>query len=229
METLEPNLLALVICYLDNGNLKVLESVLPGIVTTAKNTNVYWHQKTELLLGKQLPLELHNWKEIYDILKLGSDDESWFSLAVTESNGSIEAIKLLIYLDKDPSIAGNNAIKIASEMGYIQIATFLLKDIRVNKSNNINHALIEAVKYNQINIVELLLKNSVADPIFNDNEPIEISVERGYTEIVKILLDDKRLIPDELNVDLIYIASREYYPNVIKLLLEDGRFNPSWN
>ena len=69
----------------------------------------------------------------------------------------------------------------------------LLKDPRVDHSDNDNEAIKSASKNRHTEIVRLLLKDPRVDPSADDNNAIQFASEDGHTEILRLLLEHPRV------------------------------------
>jgi hypothetical protein len=224
METLDPNLSAIILSYLDDNSLKALNVLFPVTINLSKNTNTYWHQKTELLLGKQFDIGTYNWKQIYNILSSDIEDK-WMDIAIYYD--SLDTVKFLTILDKN-KYYDNETLAIATEYDKIDILQFLLKDKKSDKNPYIiNVALISAIEVGNIDTVKILLQKQL-----DINSPDEIilstAVNYGQTDILRILLKDGRLQPNKDKYHIIGVACHRGNSEIVKLLLDDGRANPAY-
>jgi hypothetical protein len=228
METLEPNVSAVILSYLDDNTLRVFKSVLPNIIIKSQSTNTYWHEKTELLLDKQLNVENYNWKQIYNILSKISEVK-WINAAIYYD--SLDTIKVLIYIGKinNMNIKDHEVspLKIASGYGKLNILKYLLDDeIAENiEQNSILMTLVlsNAVSFGSIDIVDYLLKKPIN---FNLRQCLYKAVVDVNEEAVNILLKDKRLDTEKLLINLVERSCKMGSTNILRLLLNDGRIEP---
>jgi ankyrin repeat protein len=83
--------------------------------------------------------------------------------------------------------------KIASYNGYTDIVAFLLKDKRVNPSEDYNLTIRDAAEHGHFDIVELLLNDSRIDPSDFSNDAIYYASKNGHNEILKTLWKQQRV------------------------------------
>jgi Ankyrin repeats (3 copies) len=89
----------------------------------------------------------------------------------------------------------------ASNNGHLEIVKELLKDKRVDPSDDNNYAIRWASENGHLEVVKELLKDKRVDPSANNNEAIRWASQYGHLEVVKELLKDKRVI-DKLTPSL---------------------------
>ena len=75
----------------------------------------------------------------------------------------------------------------------IKNVKLLLKDKRVNPSNNNNSAILLASQNGHLEIVKLLLKDKRVDPSESVNYAIEYAFKNGHLDIVKKIWRDKKI------------------------------------
>jgi hypothetical protein len=251
MNSIEPNLNAIILSYLDNESLNNLAIILPKIIIDAQNTNTYWYVKSELLLNKQLDIKDYNWRNIYNLLHSVPEKE-WFAVAIY--NEDINTIKLLLDIGKDPT----DLLGLASMYGKLEIIKLLLGDQRIkNNPKPIGKSIYWAAANSNIDVVKFLLKEKIEydydfNPIYvavgygdsaitnillkdnriileTEKNMIIIAAYFGYTDIIKLLLHDKRIDPSNESNRAIRDASKKGHTDIVKLLLEDSRVNPGAN
>jgi ankyrin repeat protein len=226
MQTLEPNLSAIILSYLDDNSLNVLTSVLPEVILQSQKTNTYWHEKTELLLNKQLGIKNYNWKQIYDILSSVSKNE-WINAAIYYD--SLDTIKILVIIGEinNTNVKNDlvNPVNIAAQYGKLNILNFLLNnEITENiqeDSDLMTLALQRAIPTGNIEIINIFLKK----PIYV-NRCFYIAINNANDQLVDILLKDKRAHPENVSFNLIERACQMGATSIVKLLLNDGRVIP---
>ena len=76
---------------------------------------------------------------------------------------------------------------------YIKIVKILLKDERVDPSDQNNDAIQWASNNGYYKIVKLLLKDKRVNPSVHNNFVIKTASENGCYKVVKLLLKDKRI------------------------------------
>ena len=109
------------------------------------------------------------------------------------SSGNLEAVKKAVK-KIDPSFDDNTALELATKKGEIEIVDFLLKDSRVDPSNNGNQNILwAAVDRGHASVVKRLLKDPRVDPTVNDNEILLHAAALGKYYCVKELLKDGRV------------------------------------
>ena len=116
---------------------------------------------------------------------------------MTELNGNVELLKLLLERGVDPSANDNNAILNASKNGHLAVVERLLMDPRVNPSADDNYA-IRCASYNgHIAVVERLLQEPEGrgvDPSADNNYAILWASINGHTAVVVRLFQDSRVM-----------------------------------
>jgi hypothetical protein len=93
----------------------------------------------------------------------------------------------------DPSFSNNLAIKIVSELGFLEITEILLNDPRIDPSCDHNYSISIASENNHFNVVNLLLKDSRVDPSDYKNSAIEIADKYENTRMLFLLWSDQRI------------------------------------
>ena len=141
------------------------------------------------------------------------------AIRLASKNGHIEIVKILLQ-DKRVDPTDNWAIRIASQFGHIEIVKILLEDKRVDPSADDNYAIQYASQNGHTAVVKLLLHDDRVNPAVCNNYSIKSAIENGYTETIKILLQDKRVDPSVDNNYAIRFASYNGHTEIVKLLLQ---------
>jgi ankyrin repeat protein len=81
----------------------------------------------------------------------------------------------------------------------------LLKDKRVDPSDDSNLAIQWASGKGHMDLVKMLLKYPRVDPSDENNEAVREAMTNGHIEVMKILLEDQRVYPPGENDDAIVI------------------------
>jgi len=115
----------------------------------------------------------------------------------------------------------NEAIRLASKNGQVEVVKELLKDSRVNPAATNNYAIQLASEYGHADVVKLLLADKRVNPAVYENYAIQLASEYGHADVVKLLLADKRVNPAAYDNEAIKLASENGHTGVVKLLLAD--------
>ena len=111
----------------------------------------------------------------------------------------------------------------ACENNNVNKVKLLLRDQRVDPSDNENEAIIEASMYGHWKVVKLLLQDTRVDPSDSQNNAIIEASRNGHLEVVKLLLHDSRVAPSDQDNEAIIEASENGHWDVVKLLNNDSR------
>src|SRR3990172_3508532 len=110
-------------------NLKVSHSKLNNAIEEVYKNNLFWKQKTEILLETKLGDKKIDWRLIYNKIKSKVD------LKLAAKEGHLNVVNRLLEDDRvDPSDNDNYAIRWASLKGYLNVVNKLLEDDRVDPS-----------------------------------------------------------------------------------------------
>lgn len=104
-------------------------------------------------------------------------------------------ISFLINSSYDPSQNNNYAARFICRQGQTELLEILLKDKRVNLSNDCLHI---ACKFGNIETIKLLLKHVDIDPTTKDNYCLRQAIKNQYHDIVDLLMKDPRI---DINFD----------------------------
>ena len=111
--------------------------------------------------------------------------------------------------------------------GLVDKVKILLKDSKVDPSDDNNYAIRLASQGGHLEVVKVLLKDERVDPSALDNVAIPFASHGGHLEVVKLILKDSRVDPSDDDNYAIRWASLGGYPGVVKELLKDSRVDPS--
>jgi hypothetical protein len=126
---------------------------------------------------------------------------AWFFLVKGSISRSLIVQKFLTLDHINPAIEKRlngrleNAIRLASKYGHVEVVNLLLNDPRVDPSFYNNDAIRWASENGQVQVVTLLLKDPRVDPSAYNNHAIRRASENGHVELVKLLLNDPRVDP----------------------------------
>src|SRR3972149_338705 len=134
-------------------NLKVSHSKLNNAIEEVYKNNLFWKQKTEILLKTKLGDKKIDWRLIYNKIKSRVD------LKQAAEEGDLNLVNILIEANFDPSINNNYAIQFASNNGHLDIVNRLLEDDKVDPSACNNYAIGMASKYGHLDVVNRLLED----------------------------------------------------------------------
>ncbi|MCI0381476.1 MAG: ankyrin repeat domain-containing protein [Chlamydiae bacterium] len=130
----------------------------------------------------------------------------------------------------DPSMNHNIAIEVASKYGHLEIVKELLKDSRVDPSDDYvktNGAILFASANGHLEVVKELLKDSRVDPSANNQEALQCAIKNNYLEVVKELLKDSRVDPSANGQAALKAAKTNRRKKIEEELLKDPRVDPS--
>src|SRR3990172_12409974 len=142
-------------------NLKVSHSKLNNAIEEVYKNNLFWKQKTEILLETKLGDKKIDWRLIYNKIKSKVD------LKRATKEGDLNLVNILIETNFDPSADDNYAIRKASYHGHLNVVNRLLEDDRVDPSANDNYAIRWASNNGHLNVVNRLLEDNRVDPSAN--------------------------------------------------------------
>ncbi len=167
-------------------------------------------------------------KELLKDPRVASDGVGYF--IVGESiGGNVEHLKILLkygpngHRTANPSVEDNEAIRLASEYGHLDMVVELLKDPRVDPGDKNNYAITWAIQNDHIEVARLLLKDSRVDP----NAALYPAVSGYHNDLVKEILKNPKVDPSYDDDKALIKASSSGNLEVVKLLLSDDRVNPS--
>jgi len=125
-----------------------------------------------------------------------------------------------------------DALKIASEKGYLSIIEILiqLKHPIVDPSSNGNNAIRMASSYGHLSVVERLLQDPRVDPSCYGDEALQYASINGHLSVVKRLLMDPRVcLPSKIREvesryeGTIRMAYNNRHFHIVRALLMDPR------
>lgn len=93
----------------------------------------------------------------------------------------------------NPAENDNEAIKLASANGMVNVVDHLLKNPKVDPSSDNNISVRWASIRGHLNVVNRLLKDPRVDPSDNQNSAYLLSKRAGKTEIIARLMEDPRV------------------------------------
>ena len=125
-----------------------------------------------------------------------------------------------------PATCNNLAIRWSAENGHIDLVQELLRDSRVDPSDDTSYAIKIASIHGHAEIVEALLHHPLVDPSISCNFCIRMAAHNGQFEVVKVLLADGRVDPSDVSNFALRIASWRGFGEIVELLLADPRVNP---
>jgi len=140
-------------------------------------------------------------------------------------NNEFEKVNELLHVC-DPSLNDNEAIKVAAELGHMNIVEILIKDPRVNPAGQTNYAIRWAAKNGHTNTVVVLMNDTRVNPADMHNWAITLAAYSGHTNTVATLMKDTRVNPADQNNDAIRWAAHYGHTNTVKVLLNDNRVDP---
>ena len=129
----------------------------------------------------------------------------------------------------NPAARNNEAIRIASAIGDIDMFRLLLNRPEVNPGAMNNEALVNAVKYGRVEIVRLLLANpnNEINAAARNNEAIRLASGRDNIDMVRLLLNRPEVNPGAMNNEALIDAVRYRNIEIVRLLLAHPNVEPS--
>jgi ankyrin repeat protein len=127
----------------------------------------------------------------------------------------------------DPSLHGQQCLRVATESGLLSIVELLLRDSRVDPSWDHSYPLRGASRLGYVRLVELFLQDPRTDPASLDQEALRSACEHGHFLIVQLLLQHPRTDPRVLDGQALRDASCNGHQAIVDLLLQDPRTDPS--
>ena len=140
-------------------------------------------------------------------------------------NNEFEKVNELLHVC-DPSLNDNEAIKVAAELGHMNIVEILIKDTRVNPADQNNWGIRGAASYGHTDTVAVLLKDTRVNPADQNNNALVWAAKNGHTNTVATLMKDTRVNPADINKFAIRWAAQYGHTNTVATLIKDNRVNP---
>jgi hypothetical protein len=156
---------------------------------------------------------------------MGEDQELAFVLLV--DGYGLDGLLLWVKMGFDPSICDNQSITMASNLGSLEIVSFLLQDPRVDPSVRRNIAVRLASSKGHAEVVRILLEDPRVNPADCAHFAIQHASKNGHLEVVTLLLKDSRVNPSANGNFAIRKAWDNGFLNVVKVLLKDSRLDPA--
>lgn len=132
--------------------------------------------------------------------------------------------------NNNPGWHGNFIFRWYCKYGYTKEVMGMLKDERVDPTDDGDIALCLAAKRSQYQVVKILLTDGRADPrtpIYNNQKVRKFLFEKGDVEMIKILILDERIeLSAQYNI-LIVCACLYGLLEIVNILLEDPKVDPS--
>jgi ankyrin repeat protein len=252
-EILPKEILAKILIYLpDESNQALIKSysTLSKSILEINKDDLFWKERTELLLGKYLKLTTQNWKVIYDILfevlqsksLIINDDNlrELFYKLIGSNAVQIGDIKFTLNVYKHLNIIKSifTSSENLEELRQLWLDDPMAYAIQFNNPDVItclieagydpsedNFALCLAAINGNLDMVKTLLLDSRVDPSVDDNEALEFAALVGNTDIVSFLLKDPRIT--SISEYTLISAIKSGNPETLKVLLSDPRIDIS--
>ena len=169
----------------------------------------------------------NGWKTFYQLsqVSMARGKSPGQMLQYSANYGRPDDVKILLSYSISSSHC-DDAIRWASEEGYVEVVKLLLQDRRANPAARANYALREAAENKHLKVLKLLLEDGRADPGVWGNEIIKLASKKGNVEVVKILLADDRVDPGASDNYAFRKAAKNKHPELIEILLADKRVDP---
>jgi ankyrin repeat protein len=240
---LPPDVIQRILSFLPSKEVQRISRALPGYQNILENEYI-WYQFVMNTYGpyyklfKEIPLNVVNWKELYQELeKLRSSEKTpmifnkfLFNEAIRQN--AIELVKIML---KDPLIDPNDPsesphdnpylrlpLKLAAERNNIAIVQMLLADPRVDPSIGDNISLGAAIFHKFYPVVEMLLKDPRIKP---NHRNLIVAIRAGYQEVFDEILP--YIDPSYDNNDAIIAAAQFGNLRALDRLLDHPLVNPA--
>jgi hypothetical protein len=234
MWTLDSGVFCHILPHLDNKTIIFLLSAFGNIIKEAISLPNYWHNKTEILLTKNLEFRKVDWGKIYPIIKpfsnnLGGLLGSYVLYKHTDETNLIESIKILNEAKYDLESTIINLFRNLVTAGNLKTMEFLLTNYEHPKEiiNMIQSQIVRTrcVDYSKIKkfLSFLVNKNLITIKDLHFKKHIMWS----NTSLVKVLITDFDFDPTIRNDSLLISSAECNNVELIKILLADGRSNPA--
>jgi ankyrin repeat protein len=165
-----------------------------------------------ILAAEHGHLELFKFLLNYNNGKINKKRSINYPLVASSKNGHIDIVSFLltntqIEIEKSKYTA---ALTEAVKEGHFKIVEILLKDPRVDPSDDEQIAFEYAIEKKQIDIIKIIIKDKRIDVTYPYNYAIALSFKNKTTEITRLLWEDTR-VKDTLRNDheKIYIALKK--------------------
>jgi hypothetical protein len=151
-----------------------------------------------------------------------------FLLEWTVKKNCVPLLKMLLSDPRvDPSAGNQRPIRLACDMGHVEVAKVLLDDKRVDPSAEDQQAIRFASEKGHVEVVKLMLADRRVDPSSSHQYALRYACYIGHVEVVKLLLTDTRVDTSAFAQQAILWASQKGHADVVKLLLSDQRVDLS--
>ena len=137
-------------------------------------------------------------------------------------NNNLERVKYYLNKGVDPSDCNSYVIRIACDIGRLEIVKLLLMDYRVDPSVGNNYPIRSASESGYKEIAKLLLMDYRVDPSDIDNQAIRWASRNGHVEVVKLLFKDNRVRNSLRKEDITGLIEKEYKLNKLKKLRNEN-------
>ena len=210
----------------NNKNREDLRSKMSYIYLIVKHAFLLGELDSENTSQEQREIYISQINDIEQSL-LGS---STYGLEDAITKNKINKVERLLKNPRiDPAKDNQLAIRVASDLGHLEIVKMLLKDPRVDPSVMYQTALNNAAESGHLLVVRELLKDPRIDPSADDQAALFSAAESGQILVVKELLKDPRIDPSADDQLAIRHAAAGGHILVVKELLKDSIVDPSVN
>jgi len=137
--------------------------------------------------------------------------------------GSVAHIGVALRGGYDPSFWNQAPIEQASEHGQLDVVELLLRDARVDPTEDDQYAIRWASFHGHVAVVDRLLRDARVDPSADEQFGLRLACLSGDVAVLDRLLSDARVDPSAKNQYAIRWASRKGHLAVVERLLRDER------
>ena len=142
---------------------------------------------------------------------------------------NVEAVNRLLHDHRflNPSVDDNEAIKLAAELGSVQIVDLLMNDPRVDPAVDGDTPLVIALVKNHPGVVMRLIQDPRVNTAVENNALIHWAAAHNHIKVVERLIHDPRVDLTSGNNTALCTAALRGHLEVVNLLLRNRDVNPA--
>eukprot|EP01117_Protostelium_nocturnum_P010000 TRINITY_DN3566_c0_g1_i1.p1 TRINITY_DN3566_c0_g1~~TRINITY_DN3566_c0_g1_i1.p1 ORF type:complete len:414 (+),score=88.97 TRINITY_DN3566_c0_g1_i1:165-1406(+) len=159
-----------------------------------------------------------------DVLSNGTDLNLRELLVNSARNGLDEIVSILLQDKRINSSKNwiNEAVGLAATHGKDSTLKLMMKNKKVDLSENDNLAIIGAARNGHLSTVSFLLQQKRVDPSDQDNQPLRVAIASGNLPMFSLLMKDKRV---SLSSDSLEVAAKYGHDSIVSAIIADKRTN----